>query len=53
MPKLKPGESFTYNSYHTVAANAVAHGAFFAEDADGVWHYTRIPDFSLEVPTWV
>ena len=52
MPKLDPGESFSYNSYHTVAENSQAHGAFFGEDEAGRWYFTRIPEFSLEIPDW-
>ena len=52
MPELDPGETFSYNSYHTVAQDSQAHGAFFAEDEEGRWYFTRIPEFSLEIPAW-
>ena len=51
-PKLSPGETFSYNSYHVVAGGAAASGAFFGETAAGEWIFTRIPEFRLEVPNW-
>jgi ApaG protein len=51
-PEIVPGGSFSYNSYHVVALDAVAEGAFFGETAVGEWIYTRIPSFHLTVPKW-
>lgn len=52
-PIILPGSHFSYNSYHVVAANAEATGAFFGETASGEWVFTRIPEFKLVVPGWV
>jgi ApaG protein len=52
-PQLEPGENFSYNSYHVVAADAVAEGAFFGKTESGDWVYVRIPAFELNVPEWV
>jgi ApaG protein len=52
-PLIEPGGHFSYNSYHVVANNARATGAFFGETATGEWIFVRIPEFLLEVPGWV
>ena len=49
-PTIKPGEHFSYNSYHVIGKSAAVNGAFFAEMADGELVFTRIPGFRLEVP---
>lgn len=51
-PFLKPGEKFSYNSYHVVAKNGVAKGAFFGETDDGKKISTRVPEFKLNIPEW-
>lgn len=51
MPVLEPGENFSYNSYHVVAANATVQGAFFGVSAMGDRVFVRIPNFHLKVPT--
>jgi ApaG protein len=50
-PHLLPGETFSYNSYHTIGSDSTAEGAFFGltEDAEPV--YTRIPPFRLLLPS--
>jgi ApaG protein len=53
MPVLGPNEDFSYNSYHVMAGNGTAEGAFFGHTDDGDWVFTRIPSFRLEVPDWV
>ena len=50
-PRLLPGESFSYNSYHVTSGNAIARGSFH-----GINHlkqpiYVSIPAFPLHVPT--
>ncbi|MEZ5301155.1 MAG: ApaG domain [Verrucomicrobiales bacterium] len=52
-PTLKPGEDFSYNSYHVVPGDSVAEGAFFGEDGLGRRFCARIPAFQMEVPPWV
>ena len=49
-PKLLPGESFSYNSYHTIGLNCRASGALFGETHDGTPFFTRIPEFEMSVP---
>lgn len=51
MPVLEPGENFSYNSYHVVAADATVQGAFFGVSAIGDRVFVRIPNFQLKVPT--
>ena len=34
IPKLAPGETFSYNSYHVTGENCAAHGSFH-----GVWWF--------------
>ena len=49
-PRLAPGEKFSYQSYHVVASNSVAEGAFFGISAQGTPVLTRIPKFELRLP---
>jgi ApaG protein len=49
-PVIDPGGHFSYNSYHVVARDAWASGAFFGEIGSGDWVYVRIPEFELRVP---
>ena len=49
-PRLEPGESFTYNSYHTTAGRAVAEGAYLAVTEEGEAVFAPIPAFELIPP---
>ncbi|MEI7958649.1 MAG: ApaG domain [Verrucomicrobiota bacterium] len=49
-PCLKPGERFSYHSYHVIASDSVAEGAFFAVNKAGEAVVTRIPRFEMKVP---
>ncbi|MEY4242751.1 MAG: hypothetical protein RLZZ245_336 [Verrucomicrobiota bacterium] len=49
-PCIEPGGHFSYNSYHVIAQDAQASGAFFGETAEGEWVFSRIPEFHLKVP---
>jgi ApaG protein len=49
-PRLEPGESFTYNSYHAIAVDSMADGAFFCETDSGERVFVRIPRFRMRVP---
>jgi len=49
-PCLKPGERFSYHSYHVIASDSVAEGAFFAVNQSGEAVVTRIPRFEMKVP---
>lgn len=52
MPKLAPGEVFSYNSYHVARGNGSAEGAFFGQTDSGRKIYVRIPSFKLQLPEW-
>lgn len=49
-PHLNPGESFSYNSSHITALDAVADGAVFGLTDNAMPVYARIPSFDLIVP---
>lgn len=49
-PRLAPGEEFSYNSYHVIATDSVAEGAYFGVTEDGEPVFARIPSFDLKVP---
>ncbi len=51
-PRLKPGESFSYNSYHVLASDARASGAYFGVTEGGQPIFARIPEFSMTIPQW-
>ena len=51
-PALEPGDDFSYNSYHVIADDAVASGAFFGTTADGRKVLAPVPEFKLELPDW-
>ncbi|MGE9270158.1 MAG: ApaG domain [Verrucomicrobiales bacterium] len=46
-PLLRPGQQFSYNSYHVTAGDAVAEGAFFGLTSKGERVFARIPAFQL------
>ncbi len=48
-PRLLPGEMFSYDSYHVVAQDSTAEGAFLACDQGGQPLLVRIPTFSMFV----
>jgi ApaG protein len=49
-PKLEPGESFSYNSYHVIKAESTATGSFFATTRTGRPVYAAIPRFEMHPP---
>lgn len=49
-PRLEPGDTFSYNSYHTIGMDSQASGALFGERDDGQFFFTRIPTFEMKVP---
>jgi ApaG protein len=49
-PRLEPGQSFSYNSYHVIGSDSRAEGAFFGLTDMKEPVFTRIPAFSMEVP---
>ena len=49
-PHLRPGERFSYNSYHVIGSNSIAEGAFIGLTAEGEPFVVRIPQFRMEIP---
>lgn len=49
-PRLLPGETFSYNSYHTIGSDSTAEGAFFGLTEEDEPVFTRIPSFRLLMP---
>jgi ApaG protein len=49
-PRLEPGERFSYHSYHVIATDSVAEGAFFAVSEAGEPVAALIPRFEMKVP---
>lgn len=50
-PTLAPGESFSYNSHHALACNAVAEGSFHGITSEGEPIHVRIPAIEMTIPT--
>ena len=49
-PRLKPGTSFSYNSYHVVSGISKAEGAFLGITDTGIPVFVRIPEFKMTPP---
>ena len=49
-PRLSTGEHFSYNSYHTIASDSVAQGAYLGVTDEGEAVIVRIPPFEMKVP---
>ncbi len=49
-PKLSPGQSFSYNSYHVIKVESTASGSFFGTTTSGKPVCTRIPPFEMQPP---
>lgn len=49
-PRLEPGQSFSYDSYHVIAQASVANGTFFGQTDAGKPVYVRVPEFRMSVP---
>lgn len=49
-PRLAPGESFSYNSYHMSGENALAQGSFHGVDERGEKIHVILPPFEMNVP---
>ena len=50
-PRIETGGHFSYNSYHVIATDSIAEGAFFGTTDRGEPVFTRIPSFELRVPS--
>lgn len=49
-PRLLPGQSFSYNSYHVISEASKANGTFFGTTESGKPVYVRVPEFSMVLP---
>jgi len=49
-PSLKPGQSFSYNSYHVIDSPSNASGAFYGTTLNGRAVFARIPSFEMHPP---
>lgn len=49
-PKLQPGESFSYNSYHIGGCSCTAWGAYHGVDEQGQAIFCRIPEITMNIP---
>ena len=49
-PRLQPGESFSYNSYHVSGTDARARGGFHGVDESGRKVHVMLPPFDMTVP---
>ena len=50
-PHIYTGEHFSYNSYHVIATDSIAEGAFLGTMDTGEAVFTRIPAFAMRVPS--
>ncbi|MFZ4763672.1 MAG: Co(2+)/Mg(2+) efflux protein ApaG [Roseimicrobium sp.] len=50
-PRLEPGQTFSYNSYHVIGAGSTATGTFFGQTDHGKPVLVRVPDFRMELPS--
>lgn len=54
-PRISPGHTFSYNSYHIVRSDSVATGSYLCQDDYGNAYVVRIPPFNMNVaghPQW-
>lgn len=49
-PRLEPGESFSYNSYHVTGCDARVVGSFHGTDEDGRRVHVILPPFEMNIP---
>lgn len=49
-PRLAPGESFSYNSYHVAGADSVAQGSYHGLDDLGRVVHVILPAFEMRIP---
>lgn len=49
-PRLEPGGSFSYNSFHLTNQPGQASGSFHGQTTKGQAVFTRIPGFALKLP---
>lgn len=49
-PRLTTGDSFSYNSYHVIACDSAAEGAFIGVTEGGKPVLVKIPRFEMRAP---
>ncbi len=49
-PRLAPGETFSYNSYHVTGCNARVLGCFHGLDESGARIHVLLPGFEMTIP---
>lgn len=49
-PRIVPGTSFSYNSYHVVRADSKAMGSFFGNTDSGKNVCVKLPEFKMTPP---
>ncbi len=49
-PRIEPGETFSYNSYHVIGSESVATGSFFGRTDEGKAVCVKIPEFDMQPP---
>lgn len=49
-PRLQPGESFSYNSFHVTGQSGTAHGSLHGVDGSANPVFVPIPSFDLTIP---
>jgi len=50
-PRIAPGESFAYNSYHITSCDAHVIGSFHGKDETGSPIHVILPSFEMKIPT--
>lgn len=50
VPRLAPGEQFSYNSYHVTGLDARAQGSFHGVDELGNRVHVMLPPFEMSIP---
>lgn len=50
VPRLAPGEQFSYNSYHVTGIDARAQGSFHGVDELGNRVHVMLPPFEMNIP---
>lgn len=48
-PRLQPGQTFSYNSYHVISSPSRADGTFFGQTDSGQTVFVRVPEFQMEI----
>lgn len=50
IPRLAPGESFSYNSYHVTGTDSRVTGSFHGTDETGARVHVVMPSFDMVIP---